>query len=174
MTFDAGLGRKIRHPLVCRDVFRAAIRIAAVVKRVDADIDVVRAKHFGVGQTERKKDRVARRYVSDRNLMRDLAERTILGHRNVGGKRRTAEHPQIDVDNHMARRAQPCGNAAGRLDLDLMALAVTEGERARFEAVAPRNRERRGRIDSAAKQDDGSRQFGHCSRLLWRFSPAWF
>ena len=57
-SFDARLGRQIGQGAEGGDELRAAIGIAAVVHGVDAQKDVGRAEHLGVGQRQREQDRV--------------------------------------------------------------------------------------------------------------------
>ena len=62
--------RQRRQLLERRDELRAAVGIAGVVERVDADDDVVRAEHFGPAERQRQEDRVARRHVGRRDVVR--------------------------------------------------------------------------------------------------------
>ena len=66
------LRRQVGHALEGRDVFRAAIRIAGVVDRVDADEDVAGLQRLGPGQREGQEHGVARRHVGDGMPCADL------------------------------------------------------------------------------------------------------
>ena len=123
-ALDAGLGGEVRHPLEGVDVLGAAVGIAAVVERVDADEDVARAEHLGPREREREEDRVARRHVGDRDPRAHLAHpcdpwgrrcrRSAPSRRRRAGRCRPPHahrHPQ--PPRCAARRPAP-SRAAGR------------------------------------------------------------
>src|SRR5260370_25233354 len=89
-----------------RDVFGPAIGIAAVVEGIDADEDVLRGERLRPGERERKKNGVPRRYIRGRNVLTHLHRRAILRHVDSGGKRRSAEAPQVEVDAFMTPRVK--------------------------------------------------------------------
>ena len=71
-AFDAGLGGEVGHLLKSGDVFGAAIGVAGVVERVDAEEDVARAEDLDPGEREGEKDGVARGNVGNRDAVRDF------------------------------------------------------------------------------------------------------
>ncbi len=79
---------------------RSAVRVAAVVDRVDADEDVGRIENFSPGQGVREEDRVTRGHVSNRNASGGhLRFLPILRHGSITGKRGAPELPEIDADH---------------------------------------------------------------------------
>src|SRR5216683_792563 len=138
-----------------RDVFGPAIGIAAVVEGIDADEDVLRGERLRPGERERKKNGVPRRYIRGRNVLTHLPWRAILRHVDSGGKRRSAEAPEIEVDDFVTRDVKGARDASRRFDLEGMPLPIPKRHRVRREAFALRNRQRRRRIDAAAEQHDG-------------------
>ena len=81
LALCAGLGRQLSQIGKACDEFGAAIGIAAVIERIDADKNIARAQRFGPGQRERQEHQIARRYVSYRNIGADPP----LGHRHIAG-----------------------------------------------------------------------------------------
>ena len=77
-----------------------------------------------------------------------------LGHVDVGGQRRAAEHAQVDLGHDVAADARCLGDPPRRLQLDRVALAVPEAERVRHEALALRDRQHRRRVQPSAEQDN--------------------
>ncbi len=59
-ALNSSLGCEVGHFLECVDIFRAAIWVAAIVERVHADEDVMRADGFGIGKGEGEENCVAR------------------------------------------------------------------------------------------------------------------
>ena len=90
-ALDAGLRGQVGHPLEGLDVLRPAIRIPAVVERVDTHEHVARAQRLGIRKRERQEDRVAGGHVGDRDLAVRRVEWSVLRYRDVVGQRRRAE-----------------------------------------------------------------------------------
>ena len=105
----ASAGGEVGHVLVGGDVFGAAVGVAAVIQRVDVDENVARAEHLGPGQCEGEENRVARGYVGHWNVLRHFIGRTVLGHGDVAGERRSAEDAEIDIDDDMLRHFHRSG-----------------------------------------------------------------
>ena len=91
---DAGFGGEVAHLFESMNELGPAIRIAGVIERVDADVDVVGFEHFGPCQRERKKDRVARRHVGDRNPAAHGRFVAALGNGDVVREGGVAEYAQ--------------------------------------------------------------------------------
>ena len=147
-AFHPGLGRQLRQLLEAFDELRAAIRIARIIERIDADIDVARARGLGPAEREAEEDGVARRHIGDG----DIVAHTVLGHVDIGGERRSAECAQVHRHHDMAFRAQRRGDAAGGGEFDLVALVIVEGERVQPIPRLARKRGRDHRIESAGNQ----------------------
>ena len=62
-----GARGQVREPFERGDEFRAAIRIARIIDRVDAEHHVVSCEHLGPGERRPQHHGVARRHVGDRN-----------------------------------------------------------------------------------------------------------
>ena len=82
----------------------------------------------------------------------ELVGRVVLGHVDVGGQRRAAERPQVDVDDHVALDARGCRDPRGGLELELVALPVAEAQRVNGVPLALGDRQHRGRVEPAAEQ----------------------
>ena len=105
--FDAGLGRQRREPLERAEVLGAAVRIAGVVERVDADDDGLGAEHFRPGHRQRQEDGVARRHIG----RRDVAARRA---RDPSGsrRRRPARSRRSSTDGTSSSRCRATPSAA--------------------------------------------------------------
>ncbi len=66
-ALDALASREVRHLLVRLDVLGSAVRIPAVVERVDADEDVLGLEDLRPREREGQEDGVSRGYVGDRD-----------------------------------------------------------------------------------------------------------
>ena len=84
------LGRQIRHALEGSKIFRATIRVARIVDRICADVDIRRFEYFSPSQGERQKYRIAGRHICDGH---SAVERcACIGHVNrIAGQCRAAE-----------------------------------------------------------------------------------
>jgi glycosyltransferase involved in cell wall biosynthesis len=151
-AFHACFGGEIRHALVGLDVLGAAIRVARIIERVDADKDIGALDRLRQGERVRKEDRIACGHVSDRNARRHLRGRARFGHVDGGGERRSAEDIEAEPDGEMLFGAKEFGNACGRGEFLFVALSVVEGERVAGVSLAPREGEAGRGIESAAEQ----------------------
>src|SRR5258706_2822172 len=149
-ALDSDLGGELREPLEGGDELGAAVGIARVIDRVDADIDLLRADHFGVAQGEREQHRVARGDVG----RRDAAARR-LGHGDLGGQGRAANGTQVDLDDAVFDRAERLRDPLRRRQFGAVALAVAHAERVAGESGRARLGQGDGRIHAARKQHDG-------------------
>ena len=154
-SLDAGSGREVGHRLVGRDVLGPAVRVAAVVERVDADEDVLGAERLGPGERKGQEYRVARRHVGDRNAVAHLGDGAALRDVDVTGQCRAAELAQVDVDDDVVLHAGGSRNSCGGFEFDLVALAVAEGHRVDVEAFGLGDCECGGGVEAAAQQADG-------------------
>ena len=82
-------------------------------------------------------------------ILRDVA---------VADQRRAAERREVDVELDVARDAERRGDAARRVDLARVHLAVADGQRVELVAVARGHRAGRVGVEAAAEQDDGARR----------------
>jgi hypothetical protein len=161
-SLDAAARCQVRHSLVGLDVFGPAIGIAGIVERIDANEDAARAEHFGPRQCEGEKDRIARRHVGDWNAR--VVRVAILGHLDVAGERGPAERAQVDVHDDVIADSIRRGDAASRVNLRGVALAISERHGVHVEAFMNRVRKQRGRIEPAAEQQHGIRLARHQPR----------
>src|SRR5450830_17629 len=63
----AGLGRQVGHALERLDELWAAVRVAGIIHRVDADKDIAGIQHFCPAESQGQEYGVARRYIGDRD-----------------------------------------------------------------------------------------------------------
>ena len=84
LAFHAGFRCELGKIFKRRDELRPAIRIAAVIERVDADEDIGRVKHFRARERVREKNGVSRRHISDRNAGRDFFASSLSHHKRHG------------------------------------------------------------------------------------------
>ena len=82
-------------------------------------------------------------------ILRDVA---------VADQRGPAERREVDVELDVARDAQRGGDAARRLDLARVDLAVADGQRVELVAVARGHGAGGVGVEAAAEQDDGARR----------------
>jgi hypothetical protein len=157
-ALDAHFRGQVGHALVGRDVLRAAVGIPAVVERVHAHEDVVRAEHLGPRERERQEDRVARGHVGHRDAAADLVDRPVLGDGDVARERGAAERAQVDRHDGVVTRAELPGDEPRALDLDPMALPVVERQRVDLESLGVRDGGGRRGIDTAAQEHDRLRR----------------
>src|SRR4030042_4213960 len=128
-SLNAGFCGQIGHPLKCMNIFRPAIRGAAVIDGVNADENIRRVKDLGPRKSTGKEDGVSRRNISDRNAYSDLYRISILGDLHSIRKRRAADEVQIDLHDQVISRSQCIRNSSGRLKFENMALSVLKTER---------------------------------------------
>ena len=121
--------------LVGLQVFGPAIWIATVIDGVDAEEDVVRPVHFGVGQGKREEDGVSGGDVGDGDFRRHLLQAAGMRYRDIGGERAAAERAQIDGDGFLLPHAVVARDGCGGFDLALVALPIVEREGMEFEAL---------------------------------------
>ena len=86
------------------DEFRAAIGVARIIERIDADEDIPRMARLGKGRRQREKDEIAGWYVSNRD--RPLLD-TRFRNVDIVGERRAPELTQIEGQHDMPSDAQP-------------------------------------------------------------------
>ena len=75
------------------NVLGSAIRIAAVVERVDADENIKSADRLGEGKRKRQEDRVAGRNIGDWDVISESTWIAIFRYRKIVGQGRAAERP---------------------------------------------------------------------------------
>ena len=129
--------------------------IAGVVERVDADDDVARAEDFGPAERQREEDRVARRHVGRRNVVRRRdrgraapapSPTSATSRRSRAGRRRArgaASTPSARATARAASTSRAC------------TLAVADGQRVQRRSPRALAIAAGGvRIEAAAQQDD--------------------
>lgn len=94
-------------------------------------------------------------------------ERLVFGHLALAGERRAAELAEIDVEQDVASNMKRSGDAASGLDFVFVALTIAERDGVGFEAFVPGDGKGRGRVESAAEQNDGVGLVGHFSSPQW-------
>lgn len=147
--FDSGLGRQIGHRFVRLDVFRPAVRIAGVIKGVDADIDICRTQYLRPAEGKGEEDGVAGRHIGDR----DFAPDTLFRYIDVGCQRTAAHEAQIKIDDQMFRGADFLCILPGDRQFEAVSLAVGKADGIRDKAVSPGYRHTGGGIQPAAIQN---------------------
>jgi hypothetical protein len=70
---------------------------------------------------------------------------------DLGGERRTTEGTQVDVRHDMGCDIHRVCDPSCRIQLDLVALAVTEAQGVRLEAIGSGERKNRRRVKAAAQ-----------------------
>ena len=136
------LGGESGHFLKGFDELRATIRIATIVHGVHADEDVVRADDFSPRQSVRKKDGVARRYVGYRYAaLLNLVKTAVFRHGYVVSEGRSAEHTQVDGQNHMLLDSEFRRDVPGCIHLDSVSLPIGKGQRKKAEPICLGDRE---------------------------------
>ena len=128
-----------------------AIGIARVIERVDADKDVAALQHFRPCQRIGKENGIARGNIGDWNSSGHLRRAARFRHGDIAGERRPSEYAKADVRHQMPRGAERFRKARGGIEFVLVPLAVIERQSVAGEAVAAREREAGGGIESAAQ-----------------------
>src|SRR5262249_14167088 len=127
-SFNPGFGCQVCHALVCLDVLRAAIGVAAVVEGVDADKYMACFQYFGPGQGKGEKDGVAGGNIRNRNALSHLLQGAAFWHVNITGQRGAAKEPQVNLGNDMLGDAQMGGNPFGGLNFGVVALTIAKSK----------------------------------------------
>ncbi len=79
-TLDSSSSGKVCSPLKGRNVFRPAIRIAAVVGLVGANENIKYSKYFCPSEGITQKYRISRRHIGHGNIVRFSQIGSVLGH----------------------------------------------------------------------------------------------
>ena len=153
-ALDARARRHRGERLERRDERGAAVRVAGVVERVDADDDVARVEDLGPAERQREENRVPRRHVGGGNAGR--VQVAVARHARVGGERRPADGAKVDRQLQMLLDAEPAGDGTGRLQLPRVALPVVNGQRTEREALGFGDRRGGVGVETAAQQDHRS------------------
>src|SRR5262249_25065122 len=124
--------------------------------------------YLGVGRCEREEDQIARRHIRDGYACANLLLRAPMRHGDlIGGQRAAAEGPQIDVHHPILAATEVLCDAARRLKLALVPLAVAKRQSVEIEARLGGERQRGRRIESAREQDHrGGTLLAHTTPLL--------
>ena len=83
-----------------------------------------------------------------------VAVGTALRHLDLRRQRRAAEDAQVDLGDHVPGHAGRRGDPPRGVELGHVPLAVLEAQGVRHVALALGDREHRGRVETAAQQDD--------------------
>src|SRR5262249_29480886 len=171
-ALDAGARRQAGEALEGGDELGAAIGIARIVERVDADDDVVRAEDLGPAECDRQEDRVARGHVGGRNLRRVQAAAVRYG--RARRERRSADGAQVEVELEVPLDAERARDGARRLDLTRVPLPVVDREREQREALLPGHRGGGIGVEPPAEQHDRAHVYtprvSGCQMYLWSCS----
>src|SRR5206468_4782387 len=116
-----------------------AVGIAAVVKRIDPEENVVGIENLGPRERKGEEDSVTRRDVGARNAFPHRLEGPMLGHSNVTRKRGSAEAPQVDWNNHVLLKTERITDGPGLLDLYPVPLTIVECESVETESFVACN-----------------------------------
>ncbi len=157
MGIDACSGAEIGEFFKGGDEFGAAVGVAGVVNRVDAEEDVEGVGGFGEGECEAEEDGVSRGDVGDGDggsVGIGLAE-MVFGDGDVGGEGGASEGAQIDFHCDVPGDAIVFREGGGGGDFLLVALAVIEAERVAGVAGFDGDAEGCGGVESAGEEDDG-------------------
>ena len=126
VSFDSSFGGEVGELLERLDVFRATIRISAVIDGVDADENVIGFQHLGVSQRDCKHDGVASRHVRDWNVVQ-FGLAAILWDFNVSSQSGTADCSEIDRNDLVFLGAEIARDSLGGFDFDRVALRIADG-----------------------------------------------
>jgi hypothetical protein len=80
VALDAAFGGEVGHSLERANVLGATVWVAAVVKRVDPDYEVVCLQHLGEREGVGEEDGVASGHVCHRYILREFRGGIVLGH----------------------------------------------------------------------------------------------
>ena len=148
----AGFCGEVGHRFVGGDEFGAAVGVAAVVERVNADEKIGAFEHFGPRQSIGKKDGVAGRDVGDWDFI--FGARLVRHVKIHVGQRGAAEGGEIDIDRAVLRHALRGSDLLSTVQFDHVALAIAEREGIAFKPVGVGNGQRGGGVQSATQQHD--------------------
>ncbi len=154
---DAALSSQIRHVFESVNKLRPAIRIPRIIQRIHPDKNIGSLQHLRPSQRIRKKNRVARRNISNRNPRPHLRRRPVFRNVNIRRQRTPAESPQIDHRRPLFPRTQSRRHPRSRLQLHPMPLPVIERQRITLIPLPPRQSQTGGRIEPTAQQTHSSR-----------------
>jgi hypothetical protein len=126
LALNSGPRGQVGHRFIGRKILGPAIRIAAVVERIDAQKNVARIERLGIGQRQREEDCVAGRHIRDWDATANLLGGGVLGHCQVAGQGRAADRSQVDVERHVPLDSLAGGHAGGRGELLGVPLAIAE------------------------------------------------
>ncbi len=165
-AFDAGTRREPRQRLERGEVLRAAVGVPAVVERVDANEDVVRAEHLGPRECVGEEDRVASGNVRHGDVRpHGVLAPTLRNRDRRIGESGSAEGTEIDVRDAVLVDIRRIGDALGGVELRGVALPVREREGMDDETVALRDGDDGGGVEPAGEQD-------HCGRTHGARQPT--
>jgi len=117
LALDGGGGSEIGGLLESGYEFGPAVRIAAVVGRVDADEDVERTEHLGPGECIAQEYRIAGGHVCERYLPQLGQIGSVLGHvHSRVGQGRASEPSQVNINYTVLCNANGLSHSPGRFD----------------------------------------------------------
>src|SRR5262245_6412854 len=123
-ALNTRLCRQIRHPGERLDVLGTAVRVTAIVKRVDAQENIAGSENLRPRESNCKKNGVPRRNIGNRNAL--VRQVTSLRNVDVGCQGRPAEGSQVDRDDLVLNGSQAPCYPRGRVQLYAMALSIIE------------------------------------------------
>src|SRR5208337_1062670 len=109
------------HSLEGPEVFRAAVRIAAIVNSVCANKYMRGLEHFCPRQGKRKENSIAGRNIGNGYAGHRI---TVFGHFDIRRQRGTADFSQIEFYKKMVDNAEALRNTSCRLKLNSVPLSI--------------------------------------------------
>jgi hypothetical protein len=139
---------------------RPAVRVSAVVERIDPDEDVLGAEDLRPPERVREENGVARRHIGDGNPVREGLRAPSLGDREVGRQRGGPEGAEVDLCHEMPDRTEASRHGGRGRELCFVTLPVTEAERERGNLVHDQ-----GRRNRDPTQQDNGRPVAHARNI---------
>ncbi len=154
---DAALSSQIRHVLESVNKLRPAIRIPRIIQRIHTNEDIGSLQYLRPSQRIRKKNRISRRNVSNRNPFVPIsaAERD-FGTSISAVNALPPKRPQINQRRPLFARAQSRRHARSSLQFHPMPLPVIERQRITLIPLPPRQSQTSRRIQPTAQQTHSS------------------
>ena len=135
----------IRHALIGFDKFRTTIRIPTIIKCIYPYKYIRNIEHFSPCQCIRKKNSIAGWHIGGRDLVRELIDMIMFGHRLICGERRASKSRQIDRNDPML--FYPTSRQGARtVEFNRMTLSIGKREREYLVPLFKRHRQHRSRI----------------------------
>src|SRR5262249_59909613 len=128
LSFDSSFRCQLRQFFELKNEFRPAVRIAAVIERINSDENILCIDYFSPGQSVTQKNGISCRDICDRNSAGNLAFTAIFGNIDRIGQGGATDRAQINLDYPVLFHAERLRDSLSRDNFDLMPLAVAETE----------------------------------------------